>query len=190
MDSSRFIELVLDLHNKYGIALGISDVYAYSALGRVIKAVGTVIVSPNSPMLLIKTPRTISMYLMSNGTVLGLVDILIGTLGLGDCEGRRIEVTNDLYKPPSVLVAIDVTNCRNDTINFIKGVGRKYGVNLEVWVANELGMENTKVVFRDGIKDLKHLVRIVIMMAALTNIRGNNDINPVLQLINELMRKY
>ncbi|WP_243679637.1 acyl carrier protein [Vulcanisaeta souniana] len=32
MDSSRFIELVLDLHNKYGSALGISDVYAYSTL--------------------------------------------------------------------------------------------------------------------------------------------------------------
>lgn len=132
------------------------------------------------------------MYLMGNGTVLGLTDLPINTQGLTDCGGgRRIEVTNDLYKPPSRLVAIDVTNCQNDTINLIKGVSRKYGINLEVWVANELSMENTKVVFRGGsIKDLKHLVRIVIIMTTLTNTGINNNINSILQLINELMSKY
>ncbi|WP_243679638.1 hypothetical protein [Vulcanisaeta souniana] len=49
---------------------------------------GTVIISPpNSPMLFNKTPRTVSMYLMGNGTVLGLTDLPINTQGLTDCGG-------------------------------------------------------------------------------------------------------
>ncbi|WP_054855970.1 hypothetical protein [Vulcanisaeta sp. JCM 16161] len=120
MDSSRFIELVLDLHNKYGNALGISDVYAYSALGRVIKAVGTVIISPNSPMLLTKTPRTIPMYLLSNGSVLALADLPVSVETFRGCVGERVEVTNDLYKPPSTLVAINVTKCRMPYIGLLR----------------------------------------------------------------------
>ncbi|ADN50446.1 hypothetical protein [Vulcanisaeta distributa] len=190
MDSSRFIELVLDLHNKYGSALGISDVYAYSALGRVIKAVGTVIISPNSPMLLSKTPRTISMYLLSNGSVIALADLPIDVANLRDCSGERVEVTNDLYKPPSTLTAINMTKCQDPIFRVVKDVGRKYGVNLEVWFTSELGMEGVKVVYRGGFKDLKHLARVVIVMTALTNIRGNNDVEAVLKLISDLMRRY
>ncbi|WP_054841878.1 hypothetical protein [Vulcanisaeta distributa] len=193
MDSSRFIGLVLDLHNRYGSALGISDVYAYSALGRVIKAVGTVIISPpNSPILLTKTPpRTISMYLLGNGSILALADLPISVEVLKNCVGERVEVTNDLYKPPSTLTAINVTKCQDAIYRAVKDVGRKYGINLEVWITSELGgMEGIKVVYRGGIKDLKHLVRLIILMAALTNVKSDGDIEPVTKLIGDLMRKY
>ncbi|WP_054857454.1 hypothetical protein [Vulcanisaeta sp. JCM 16159] len=190
MDSSRFTGLVLDLHNRYGSALGISDVYAYSALGRVIKAVGTVIISPNSPMLLTKTPRTISIYLLGNGSILALADLPISTSALRDCVGERVEVTNDLYKPPSTLTSINITKCQNAIYRAVKDVGRKYGINLEVWITSELGMEGIKVVYRGGIKDLKHLVRLIILMAAITNVKGDGDIEPVTKLIGDLMRKY
>ena len=190
MDTSRFIELVLDLHNKYGNALGISDVYAYSALGRVIKAVGTVIVSPNSPMLITKTPRTISMYLLSNGTALALADLPINTATLGNCTGEKVEVTNDLYKPPSALMATNITRCQDPIYRLVKDVGRKYGINLEVWLTSELGMEGIKVVYRGGIKDLKHLVRLVILMTTLTNVRSVNDVDSVLKLIGDLMGRF
>ncbi|WP_148224734.1 hypothetical protein [Vulcanisaeta moutnovskia] len=190
MDSSKFVELMLDLHNKYGNALGINDVYAYSALGRVIKAVGTVIISPNSPMLLAKAPRSISMYLLGNGSVLALTDLPISVEALRDCVGERVEVTNDLYKPPSTLVAINVTKCQDAIYRVVKDVGRKYSINLEVWLTSELGMEGVKVVYRGGIKDLKHLVRLVILMTALTNVRGNGNVDSVFKLIGDLMRKY
>ncbi len=190
MNSSRFIELVLDLHNKYGSALGISDVYAYSALGRVIRAVGTVIISPNSPMLLTKTPRTVSMYLLGNGSVLALADLPMGAAALSDCVGERVEVTNDLYKPPSTLTAINITKCQDPVFRLVKDVGRRYGMNLEVWLTSELGMEGVKVVYRGGIRDLKHLVRLVILMTALTNVRGSNDADSVLRLVSDLMSRF
>ncbi|GAB6943824.1 hypothetical protein [Vulcanisaeta sp. JCM 14467] len=189
MDSSKFIELVLDLHNKYGNALGISDVYAYSALGRVIKAVGTIIISPNSPMLTTKTPRTISIYLLGNGTALALADLPINTATLSNCIGEKIEVTNDLYKPPSTLTATNITKCQDPVYKLVKDVGRKYGINLEVWLTSELGMEGVKVVYRGGIKDLKHLARLVILMTTLTNVKSMNDVDLVLKLISNLMSK-
>ncbi|WP_252900273.1 hypothetical protein [Vulcanisaeta sp. JCM 14467] len=71
----------------------------------------------------------------------------------------------------------------------VKDVGRKYGINLEVWLTSELGMEGVKVVYRGGIKDLKHLARLVILMTTLTNVKSMNDVDLVLKLISNLMSK-
>ncbi|WP_054855971.1 hypothetical protein [Vulcanisaeta sp. JCM 16161] len=79
---------------------------------------------------------------------------------------------------------------QNAIYRVVKDVGRKYGINLEVWLTSELGIEGVKVVYRGGIKDLRHLVRLVILMTALTNVRGNGDVDSVFKLIGDLMRRY
>ncbi|MGC9152706.1 MAG: hypothetical protein ACP5GY_03105 [Vulcanisaeta sp.] len=187
MDSSRFVDLMLDLHNKYGNALGINDVYAYSALGRVIKAVGTVIISPNSPLVITKVPKTISMYLLSNNTVLALVDLPIEPRGLDNCVGEQVEITNDLHKPPNKVTAINITNCLGGTANTIFRIGREHGIRLEVWLYRELGMESVKLVFRGYINDLRTLAKLVIIMTALSNVGGMGELNEAVKIINNVL---
>jgi hypothetical protein len=188
MDTSRFIEAVLDLHNRYGKRLGISDVYAYSARGRVIRAVGTIIISPNSPLVTNNAPKTLSMYLLGSGNILAMIDLPINLNIDPRCQGERIEITNDLYKPHTTAAALNITNCNDEIPNIIRGLGRRFGVRLEVWIVNELGMENMKLAFRGSLGDSRSLARLVVVMTAISNMRNMDDLNRVLKIMNDGLR--
>lgn len=187
MKPAEFTTLILDLYNRYGEKLGINDVYAYSALGRVIKAVGEVIMSPKSPLVMDKSPKTLTMYLLSNGSIIALTNLLIN-VDLRDCGGETIEVTNDLYKPPSRFVVLDVSDCNNDLVRGVVTLGRRFNVRLGVWFIKELGMESLSLGFRGSLGGgLVSLVRLVVVMIGLSNIRGINDLERISNIIDNTL---
>ena len=189
MEPSRFVQLVLDLHNKYSERLGINDVYAYRALGRVIRAVGIVILSPKSPLALDNSPKTFVSYLLNSGTVLAMTDFHTYPISDAKCpDAQLIEVTNDLYRPPSTLVAINIVNCNNSASSIVREVSRRYGVRLEVWVVRELGMEDVKLVFRGSLSGLRQLARLVVIMTGLANVRNLNEADRAIKVIDDSLK--
>jgi hypothetical protein len=106
-----------------------------------------------------------------------------------ECPGAQlIEVTNDLYRPPSTLVAINIVNCNNSASSIVREVSRRYGVRLEVWVVRELGMEDVKLVFRGSLSGLRQLARLVVIMTGLANVRNLNEADRAIKVIDDALK--
>ncbi|MFP3296707.1 MAG: hypothetical protein RXN78_03880, partial [Vulcanisaeta sp.] len=101
---------------------------------------------------------------------------------------ERIEITNDLYKPHTTAAALNITNCNDEIPNIIRGLGRKFGIRLEIWIVNELGMENMKLTFRGSLSDSRSLARLVVVMTAISNMRKMDDLDRVLKIMNDGLR--
>jgi hypothetical protein len=151
--------LILELKDR--ASLGISDIYAYTTVGNHIRAVGMVILSPNSS-LAGGSPITVNLYLMRNGSVLAITD----APGLSPVNEARGEVIlNDLCEPPS---EVRLTEAR---LPCIEGLGADVGI----CVVEELGLTNAKSCYRGTIRDLDHLIRVITEVALVSRLRGNCD---------------
>jgi len=155
-----FIQYVLDLERNYGTKLGIHDVYAYRVKGNYVKAVASIFFTKYS-ILTNGKPRTITMYYMSNGEVLVLMEYLGSKIKEGSCVKKELII--DLYLPELKVkygeVTDEVVMNNLDTVhNFLK-------LKFNIWILND-GL--VLIVFKGSVSSLKELLRIIISLLVLS----------------------
>ncbi|WP_143701234.1 hypothetical protein [Vulcanisaeta thermophila] len=164
MNKDKFIEWLMDLHSKYGDRLGINDVYAYTALGRVVRAVGTVIISPKSPLSLDGNPKSVFLYFLSNSSVMIMTDLMGGGDALGGCGVRRFEISNDVHDPPNTVTITEILNCDDDYLGRVIKLLRGFGVKALPALVTELGESGFKLLFRGSINSMSELIKYIVVL--------------------------
>jgi hypothetical protein len=89
----RFIEAFLAVYRDYKVKWSLIDVYAYRTLGRSVKAFASLIMNINGE------PKTINIYLLSNGEAVIISDVTPVFRGNVKCGGWLVKLTVDMYLP-------------------------------------------------------------------------------------------
>ncbi|OYT26251.1 MAG: hypothetical protein B6V02_02100 [Thermoprotei archaeon ex4572_64] len=155
-----FIKYILDLERNYGAKLGIHDVYAYRVKGKYVKAVASIFFTKYS-ILTSGKPQTITMYYMSNGEVLILMEYLGSKIKV--CSSVRKELIIDLYLPELRVKYGEVTD--EVVMNNLDTIHNSLKLKLNLWILND---ELLLIVFKGSVSSLRELLKIVISLPVLS----------------------
>ena len=166
MDTDAFVISILRFNERFRESFGISSVYAYSARGNFIRAVGTVVLGAKSP-LTDGWPRVVNLYLVRGGRVVGISDLRAPMVD-GEAVGQ-FEVLNDIAEPPSRVLIMPL---RGHGLGCVDQLGSLLDASIGVAMYREGDVEEPKVVYVGRPRGFTEISRVIVALSLASCVRG------------------